>query len=310
MKKGIFIFFLVCCIKSSGISGKTFIKFHKFSYGIRIIPANTSIKNFSLYLPLPATTKNQKLIKYKVNIKKYKIITSKIHKAKYLYFNFKRIPANKKNLDIYITVEVLKKQKKNNLKSILYTDKNYKNKSVYRFLRFNNYINNNHKLIKNLTSELKGASIYYQIKYLTERINSLIKKRARFRGLRKVSHILKYMDGECSDYVTVMASVLRNLKIPCRHVVGRIITNDIKKSWHIWAEVYTNKLGWVPVDPFYYNTNKSLIGYEPDDYIIFHKGILLPKLKRKNKIPILQSYYYTFTYKGRPNIKVKYIWKK
>ncbi len=292
--------------------GNKTLRFSKFTikYGISILPVNTVLKNLKVYLPLPATTNYQKLVNFKFNVPGYKILHSKKHKAKYLYIKLKNEKKLSKRIKLLITVTVKKKARFFNLKKIRKNIKTDDTPDLGEYLISNKYVNSNRRLIKYLAEKIKGASVYYQVKYLVEAINRIIKKKSRFRGLRYMCDILTKRDGECSDYVSVFVAVMRRLKIPARHVAGRIITHDLKKSWHIWAEIYLKGLGWVPVDPFYYNKNKKLLSYEPDNYIILHKDILLPGIDGKLQIPILQTYYYLYTGKNSGGfLKIRYIWK-
>ncbi len=143
-------------------------------------------------------------------------------------------------------------------------------------------------------------------------LQKIKKKRARFRGLRTLKHILKTRDGECSDYTTFFVSILRACGIPARHVVGRYLVRDSHKSWHVWAEFFIENVGWIPCDPYYYKLKKLLFGFEPDNFMILHRGIniKIPSHEILKTFPILQTYYYFFRYKKkRPIFHLKYIWK-
>ena len=132
-----------------------------------------------------------------------------------------------------------------------------------------------------------------------------------FRGLRSLKSILKTKRGECSDFSTYFISLCRASGIPSRHVVGRVVSKNLKKSFHVWAEVFLENHGWIPVDTFWKHRGKRIIGKVPDNFIVLHRGINIPLNERGFKsIPMLQTYYYILKSKKRaPSIKIKYIWE-
>jgi hypothetical protein len=94
-------------------------------------------------------------------------------------------------------------------------------------------------------------------------------------------------------------------------VVGRVINKNIKNSFHVWAEVFLEKHGWIAVDTFWKKGRKRVIGNIPSNFIILHKGINIP-LNGSTSInaPMLQTYYYICIFKKpESNVKIKYIWK-
>ena len=79
-------------------------------------------------------------------------------------------------------------------------------------------------------------------KHTTTRTNDLEKSR-----LISVSDILEKRQKSCGSYATVIASVLRNLKIPTKLIHGRYIKDDPRMN-HAWNEVNLGDDKWLPID--------------------------------------------------------------
>ena len=76
----------------------------------------------------------------------------------------------------------------------------------------------------------------------------------------------KNMKGVCEEYATLFVSMCRAIDIPSRCVEGYLVqgtaldnSGDYVKSLgdHLWAEIYLQDFGWVPVDPTMANSGPS-----------------------------------------------------
>lgn len=52
--------------------------------------------------------------------------------------------------------------------------------------------------------------------------------------------------GDCGSFASVFVASCRNVGIPARTVVGMVEGDN---QWHVWAEFYLPRSGWIPADP-------------------------------------------------------------
>src|SRR5712691_4591859 len=70
-----------------------------------------------------------------------------------------------------------------------------------------------------------------------------------------IDEALESRQGVCQDFAHIMIALVRQLKIPCRHVSGYLFHEDSAKdrspagATHAWVEAYLGELGWVAFDP-------------------------------------------------------------
>ena len=61
---------------------------------------------------------------------------------------------------------------------------------------------------------------------------------------------LKNKKGVCEEFATLFVSMCRAINIPSRCIGGFSFSgDDVEIESHLWAEVYLQDFGWVPVDP-------------------------------------------------------------
>lgn len=79
--------------------------------------------------------------------------------------------------------------------------------------------------------------------------------------------------GTCSECTNVFIAIMRTLKIPAKFVLGK----TSKNTYHTWAEVFIEKVGWIPVETqihipidinrgYFGITNKHVKIYEGIDF--------------------------------------------
>jgi transglutaminase/protease-like cytokinesis protein 3 len=100
--------------------------------------------------------------------------------------------------------------------------------------------------------------------------------------------------GDCGGYSTLFVALARASGIPARVVVGGWASSSTKeyKNWHVWAEFYLEKIGWIPVDPTVgadNNKNRSYyFGNLDNNRYIASKGANIP-LREYNPV-LFQTY--------------------
>lgn len=123
-----------------------------------------------------------------------------------------------------------------------------------------------------------------------------------YTGLHPLSELLANGGGDCGNLSSIYISLLRNKRIPSRHVVSILPDND----YHIWAEFYLEGYGWIPVDVTYKNSNPEgdYFGNYDGFAIVVSKGLCLTL----EKIPgityqtaCLQTYDYWYWYNNTCN---------
>lgn len=78
-------------------------------------------------------------------------------------------------------------------------------------------------------------------------VYSHIKDKNYKHGNLSASEVLKKRSGDCTEHSTLLAAILKALKVPVRMVYGLVLDNNGTFFFHNWNEVYTEK-GWITVD--------------------------------------------------------------
>lgn len=118
-------------------------------------------------------------------------------------------------------------------------------------------------------------------------------------GLHPLSEIFAKGGGDCGNLSSIFISLLRYKDIPARHIV----TMRPNGEYHVWADFYLEKHGWIPVDVTLKNSNPSgdYFGFCAGDGIVFNQACNVdvePEPGRKETLALLQTYYYWYWYKG------------
>ncbi len=101
------------------------------------------------------------------------------------------------------------------------------------------------ELTENYTSDYKKAQAIFD--YVN--VNLDYTDNADYANKGAVSAI-KSMKGVCEEYATLFVSMCRVINIPSRCVGGFLVSGDTYDiNHHLWAEIYLQDFGWVPVDP-------------------------------------------------------------
>ena len=72
-------------------------------------------------------------------------------------------------------------------------------------------------------------------------------------GIHPLNKILRDGGGDCGNLTSIYVSLLRCRNIPARHLVG-VRPNG---TYHVWADFYLERYGWIPVDVTYKMQNKN-----------------------------------------------------
>lgn len=125
-------------------------------------------------------------------------------------------------------------------------------------------------------------------------------------GLHTLREILANGGGDCGNQSTVYISLLRNKKIPARHVV--MIRPD--QTYHVRSEFFLAGYGWIPVDVNAKNMNPSgdYFGKILSDEIVVNNNIefyIAITNGLEYKITLLQSFGYWYWWNAGSEPKVE-----
>jgi transglutaminase-like putative cysteine protease len=87
-----------------------------------------------------------------------------------------------------------------------------------------------------------------------------------------VKEIFANGGGDCGALSTIYISLLRNKGLPARYMTGIILKDNAQWSYHIWAEFYIEKYGWIPADPSFFSGEENYFGYHNGKRIFFNQG--------------------------------------
>lgn len=122
-------------------------------------------------------------------------------------------------------------------------------------------INKSTEITKNLSTDYRKAEAIFEfvntkMKYVTTSSSSNSGALAA----------LKSMQGVCEEFATLFVALCRAQEIPSRVVAGyKVESLNSKKSTlidHVWAEIYLDDYGWLPVEPtIEYTVNGTRLPY-------------------------------------------------
>lgn len=168
------------------------------------------------------------------------------------------------------------------------------------------YVNPHHPVIEEISESLwnNSVDIVDYAKKCYEYVATNYKYINPFTGLHPLQAILKAGGGDCGNLSSIYISLLRNKKIPARHIV----TVKPNGEYHVWADFYLERHGWIPVDVTFKNSDPegNYFGVYDGNGIVMTKDVWLPLEMGEGEIyfaEILQSYYlWTWTNPVNPPV--------
>ena len=170
------------------------------------------------------------------------------------------------------------------------------------------YVDPYNKVIKRTGNDLwsKSSDIIDYARKCYEHVATNYSYVNPFTGLHTLQDILNAGGGDCGNLSSVFISLLRHKNIPARHIV----TVRPDGVYHVWADFYLEKYGWVPVDVTFKNSDPygDYFGKFDGNGIVMSKDVYLLIDKgngQKYYGDILQSYtmWYWATEGSRMNSK-------
>lgn len=163
--------------------------------------------------------------------------------------------------------------------------------TVVMYLNDEKFIEKNDVNIYRKAIELKRNDELNTIKNIYNFVNQQIKYTGFNPGEFGAAKALQTKSGDCTEFTDLFVALCRANKIPAKYVEGLAI-EYFGTPKHSWAEVFTNKYGWIRIDPtpgnsFYFSKLKNM-------YI--QLSII------KNDKNLYGGHYYAYTYLGDPII--------
>ena len=130
-------------------------------------------------------------------------------------------------------------------------------------------------------------------------------------GLAPLEKLLQNGGGDCGNLSSIFISLLRNQGIPARHLVA--VRPDA--SWHVWADFYLEKYGWIPVDVTYRLEDKTKTGDYfgrvriKDNGIILSREVDLSVVNGKGepqKVGLMQVFAHWCSYGAEPRGRIEH----
>ncbi len=185
------------------------------------------------------------------------------------------------------------------------------------YIQANKYIDGNDPLIKKIVQEKIGketnvrkiSEIFYQyVLYVLTYGNPI-------DGLYTFKQAMQDKNTDCGGYATLLMSLFRSLRIPCRLVVGFLINKNFSLYslfnfqlstfdsllMHVWIEILLPDNTWFPLDPsIEWKRKKRLtkrrggFGEIPSDRLVtsFGEDVSVMINNKKIKVPLLQKPVY------------------
>ncbi len=123
-------------------------------------------------------------------------------------------------------------------------------------------------------------------------------------GIHPLQTILNNGGGDCGNLSSIYISLLRYKNIPSRHVVA--VRTD--GTFHVWADFYLEKYGWIPVDVTFKNGDPrgDYFGTCPGDAIVVSFDVCYELSVEGNlfNCDLFQNYLYWY-WSGSNSAKVK-----
>lgn len=122
-------------------------------------------------------------------------------------------------------------------------------------------------------------------------------------GLHPLSKLLADGGGDCGNLSTLFVTLLRQKGIPARHIV----TVRPDGSFHVWADFYLEKYGWIPVDVTakHDNPQGNFFGFCAGDGIVMSTDIChIIEAEQGHPFPatLLQTYLWWYWCKAGKEI--------
>lgn len=174
------------------------------------------------------------------------------------------------------------------------------NSEIYKIYTSNKglYIDTNNPLILSISDKLWEDSqnnVLLYAKNCYEYVAANYRYLNPNTGIHPIDKILKDGGGDCGNLASIYVNLLRAKHIPAKHIV----TVRPDGSYHVWADFYLEKYGWIPVDVNMKldHPNGNYFGYCKGDGIVMSEDIFYDiefESGSKYEVVLLQTFYYWY----------------
>lgn len=116
------------------------------------------------------------------------------------------------------------------------------------------------EITENLTTDYRKAAAIFE--YVNTKLNYNSSSSSSNKGALAA---LKSSSGVCEEFATLFVALCRAEEIPSRVIAGYKVEKEEGKEKlidHVWAEIYLDDYGWLPVEPtVIYTINGSRVAY-------------------------------------------------
>jgi hypothetical protein len=155
-------------------------------------------------------------------------------------------------------------------------------------------IESDHPEIRALADSLPPAKGVNAVRDIFDTVLSRVKKSDYVVEDQGALRALKNGEGDCSEHSDLFVALCRARGIPALVTEGYVITpvRDGDTPKHAWTEVFIDKLGWVPFDPFHTSWGSATFD-ELSPTRIIHSS--------RRSDPNLENYHHwAYRYWGKP----------
>jgi transglutaminase-like putative cysteine protease len=229
---------------------------------IKNLPANASV--VKVWIPYPVNTPYQDVVPIYLNDKSLAAINVESkYKNQLLYYVIKKPASSEVKLSQSYKIDRYEFSKGK------WGDHNQSRgmKNLEKYLKENKFVILNpeiRKIAREITrgkkADVEKARAIYN--YVYE--NMSYDKQAPGWGEGNVERACTIKRGNCTDFHSLFMALAMASKIPAKFVVGFMMPHDSKQrieSYHCWAEFYSKKYGWAPVDVSEARKNKNKRDY-------------------------------------------------
>ena len=116
-----------------------------------------------------------------------------------------------------------------------------------KYLKDERFIDSDGEKIRIAAGLLDGADEIERIRSLFEFVLEHLKYDGYIKHAQGARKTFELGKGDCTDYTDLLVALCRANEIPARHVYG-FLAFSIGTPKHSWAEIYTERFGWIPFE--------------------------------------------------------------
>jgi transglutaminase-like putative cysteine protease len=166
------------------------------------------------------------------------------------------------------------------------------------WLIYEQYLEKHNAQIQKAAQTLSGKDDEATARACFDFVTTTLQKRVYDSKERGGALALDEGKGDCSEFADLFITLCRAKGIPARICEGYLLEPVIDTPKHGWAEIYLERYGWVPFDPFYAHLNRRTT------FTDMRPIYLYLDFERRNGV-LNQNHYWAFRYEGTGKVTVR-----